>query len=73
MDIPSESILLSKISIGKTDVSIMEDERIKSITKFSSIAKALQSRDTFRWSVLVSAPKDKKESVRSASKKVLGL
>ncbi len=73
VDIPSESILLSKISIGKTDVSIMEDERIKSITKFSSIAKALQSRDTFRWSVLVSAPKDKKESVRSASKKVLGL
>lgn len=71
IDMPSESVLLSKISIGKTDVSILEDNRVKSITKISSIAKALQSRDTFRWAVLVSAPKEKRDAVKAATKKVL--
>ena len=47
VDIPSESALLSKISVGKTDVPILKDDRIRSITKMSTIAKALQSRDTF--------------------------
>lgn len=73
VDIPSESILLSKISIGKTDVSIFEEDRVKSITKISSIAKALQSRVPFRWSALVSAPNDSKEAVRDAAKNILGL
>ena len=71
IDIPSESVLLSKISIGKTDVSILEDDRVRSITKISSIARALQSRDTFRWAVLVSAPKGKQDAVEAAAKKVL--
>lgn len=71
VDMPSESALLSKISIGKTDVSILDDNRVKSITKISSIAKALQSRDTFRWAVLVSTPKEKLDVVKAATKKVL--
>ncbi len=73
VDIPSESALLSKISIGKTDVSILKDDKVRSITKMSSIAKALQSRDTFRWAILVSSPKDKTDAVGKAVKKVLNL
>lgn len=73
VDIPSESALLSKISIGKTDVSILDGGRVRNITKLSTIAKALQSRDTFRWAVLVSAPKDKRDAVEAAAKKVIGL
>jgi HD superfamily phosphohydrolase len=73
VDIPSESALLSKISIGKTDVSILDGNRVRSITKLSTIAKALQSRDTFRWAILVSSPKDKRDAVEHAAKKILGL
>ncbi|MEA4977553.1 MAG: HD domain-containing protein [Methanomassiliicoccaceae archaeon] len=72
VDIPSESALLSKISIGKTDVSILDGGRVRSITKLSTIAKALQSRDTFRWAILVSAPKDKRDAVEAAAKKIIG-
>jgi len=73
VDMPSESALLSKISIGKTDVQILKDDRIRSITKMSTLAKALQSRDTFGWALLVSSPKDKTEEVRKAAKKILNL
>lgn len=73
VDVPSESALLSKISIGKTDVSILEGERVRSITKLSTIAKALQSRDTFRWAILVSAPKDKRDAVEAAARRILGI
>ena len=73
VDVPSESALLSKISIGKTDVSILKDDKVRSITKMSSIAKALQSRDTFRWAILVSSPEDKTDAVGKAVKKVLNL
>ena len=72
VDIPSESTLLSKIKIGKTDVSILDSEdRVRSITKYSSVAKALQSRGAIDWSVMVSAPAKDYENVRRAASRVL--
>lgn len=72
VDIPSESTLLSKIKIGKTDVSIIDSEdRVRSITKYSSVAKALQSRGAIDWSVMVSAPAADYENVRRAAQRVL--
>ena len=72
VDIPSESTLLSKIKIGKTDVSIIDaEDKVRSITRYSSVAKALQSRGAIDWSVMVSAPSDKYDAVRQAASKVL--
>ena len=72
VDIPSESTLLSKIKIGKTDVSIMDSEdKVRSITKYSTVAKALQSRDAIDWAVMVSAPEKDYAAVRRAAEKVL--
>ena len=63
-----------KIKIGKTDVSIVgEDGKVRPLTRTSPIAKALQSRDSFSWSMLVACPEDKKEAVARATSKVLGL
>jgi len=73
VDIPSSSTLLSKINIGKTDVSILDDGKVRSLTRTSPIAKALQARDTFGWSLIVSAPGSSSEAVRKAVKKVLNL
>jgi len=74
VDIPPRSILLSNISIGKTDVSILDPEgKVKSLTRLSPIAKALQSRDTFGWSLLIASPEEHKDAVLKASKKVLNL
>ncbi|MCK9323641.1 MAG: HD domain-containing protein [Candidatus Methanomethylophilaceae archaeon] len=73
IDMPSSSTLLSKINIGKTNVSILDDGKVRSLTRTSPIAKALQARDTFGWSIIVSAPRSSSEAVRRAVKKVLNL
>ena len=71
-DIPSESALLSKVRIGKTDVSIIDSEdRVRSITKYSSVAKALQSRGAIDWAVMISAPEKDQEAVRRAAVRAL--
>ncbi|MDR2846659.1 MAG: HD domain-containing protein [Candidatus Methanoplasma sp.] len=74
VDIPPRSALLSSVNIGKTDVSILDEEgKVRSLTKLSSIAKALQSRDTFGWTLLVASPEEDSEPVAKAARKVLGL
>ena len=71
VDIPSESSLLSKVRVGKTDVSILDGDKVKSLTRYSSVAKALQSRDPIDWCVMVSAPENVRDAVRQASERVL--
>ncbi|MCL2032051.1 MAG: HD domain-containing protein [Methanomassiliicoccaceae archaeon] len=74
VDIPPSSILLSKMSIGKTDVSILDPEgKVKALTRLSPVAKALQSRDAFGWSLLIASPEEHKDAVRRASGKILNL
>jgi len=74
VEVTSKSNLQSNINIGKTDVSIMDDEgKVRSLTRFSPIARALQSRNPYGWAILVSAPSMYKESVEKAAKKILGL
>lgn len=73
VDIPSRSSLLSNVKIGKTDVSILSGGRVRPITRISPVAKALQSRDTFDWAVMVSSPNEHKERVGKAAASVLSL
>jgi HD superfamily phosphohydrolase len=73
VEITSKSNLQSNMNIGKTDVSIMDDEgKVKSLTRFSPIARALQSRNPYGWAILVSCPAQFRESGEKSAKKVLG-
>ena len=73
-ELTSKANLQSKVNIGKTDVSIIDDEgKVRSLTRFSPIARSLQARDPYGWAVLISAPSMMKESVEKASRKVLGI
>jgi HD superfamily phosphohydrolase len=73
VDIPSRSSLLSNAKIGKTDVSILHDGRVRPITRISPVSKALQSRDTFAWAIMVSSPDAHKERVEKATSSILNL
>lgn len=73
VDLPSKSALMSNVKIGKTNVPILYDGKVKPITRFSPLAKSLQSRPIFDWAVMVSAPKEHSEAVNKAAKKVLNL
>jgi hypothetical protein len=73
VDMPSRSSLLSSVKIGKTDVLIFHEGRLRPITKISPVSKALQSREIFDWAVMVSAPAEHKEKVGKAADSVLSL
>ena len=73
VDIPSKSTLLSNIKIGKTDVQILDGNKLRSVASFSPLAKSLQSRNIYDWSIMISAPKDCTEAVRKAARDILGI
>ncbi len=74
VELTSKSNLQNNINIGKTDVSIMDDEgKVRSLTRFSPIARSLQARDPYGWAILVSTPAPFREAVEKASRKVLGI
>ncbi|MBR4202141.1 MAG: HD domain-containing protein, partial [Candidatus Methanomethylophilaceae archaeon] len=70
----SKSNLQSTMNIGKTDVSIIDDEgKVRSLSRYSPIARSLQARDPYSWAILISAPEPFREQVEKASRKVLSL
>jgi uncharacterized protein len=74
LDIPLRSALSNMLTIGKTDVSVLDFEgKVRPITRISPVAKALQSRDTLDWAMMVAAPEDDREAVCRATRKILSL
>ena len=72
-ELTSSSNLQGRMKIGKTDVAIADEGgRIKSLARFSPIARSLQARDPYGWALLVSAPESDRDAVRRAAQKVLG-
>lgn len=73
VDIPSKSTLLSNVKIGKTDVQILDGNKLRSVASFSPLAKSLQSRSIYDWSIMISAPKGCTEAVRKAAKDIISI
>lgn len=73
IEVPSKSVLLSKMAIGKTDVPILDGGRVKSLASISPLAKSIQQRKSFDWLLRVSCPEDEKEIVGKAAKCVIGV
>lgn len=71
LDIPHRSLLLSEPRIGKTDVPILDGERVKPLSRYSPLARAIQSRGVHDWAVMVSTPAANREEVERAALKVL--
>jgi HD superfamily phosphohydrolase len=71
VDVPEKELLVSEPRIGKTEVPILDGNRVRPLTRHSPIAKALQTRSVHSWAVMVSTPEKHKEVVEKASRKVL--
>ncbi|MFA5312450.1 MAG: HD domain-containing protein [Methanomassiliicoccales archaeon] len=71
VDMPSKEILLTEPRIGKTEVPIWNGERVRSLSKYSPLAKAIQTRGVNEWAVLVSCPEEFKERVRKATERCI--
>lgn len=71
LDVPSKELMLSEPRIGKTDVPILANGRVKPLSKYSPLARALQYRSVYDWAVMVSCPKPLVEVVEKAANKVI--
>ncbi len=72
-EVTSKMNLQGMINVGKTDVSIADESgRIRSLSRYSPIARSLQSRDPFGWAMWVACPESLVDTVSRASRKVLG-
>lgn len=73
VDMPSKSAILSRQKIGKTDVNILDDGRVRSLSSFSALARSMQSRTGLGWAMMVSAPSGKENAVAKAARNVIGI
>lgn len=71
VDLPSRSSLFCMLRAGKTDIPIWDGEKVRPISRYSPLAKALQTRDVHDWTLLVSCPVQHREAVEKAAWKVL--
>ena len=73
LDMPERELLISEPRIGKTEVPILHEGRVRPLSRYSPLAKALQSRSVFDWAAMVSAPeKHRPEVSKAAAKAILG-
>ena len=71
LDIPDRSLLVSELRIGKTDVPILDGDRVRPLSRYSPLAKAIQARGVHDWAVMVSTLPENREEVERAAHKVL--
>ena len=71
LDMPERELLISEPRIGKTDVPILDEGRIRPLSRYSPLAKALQSRSVFDWAAMVATPDKNRAEVARAAQKVL--
>ncbi|HEY3419813.1 MAG TPA: HD domain-containing protein [Methanomassiliicoccales archaeon] len=71
LDMPERELLITEPRIGKTEVPIINGDRVRALSKYSPLAKAIQTRSVNDWAVMVSTPGTNQEKVRKAAEKVL--
>jgi HD superfamily phosphohydrolase len=71
LDIPERELLITEPRIGKTEVPIINGDRVRPLSKYSPLAKAIQTRSVNDWAVMVSTPEASRERVQKAAEKVL--
>jgi HD superfamily phosphohydrolase len=71
LDMPERELLISEPRIGKTEVPIIDEDKVRPLSRYSPLAKALQSRNVFDWAVMVSTPEKNRSEVAKAAQRVL--
>jgi hypothetical protein len=56
LDVPQRELITGEARLGKTEVPILNGDKVRPLTRLSPISKALQSRGVHDWAVMVSCP-----------------
>jgi HD superfamily phosphohydrolase len=71
VDVPGRDLLVTEPRIKATNVKILDDNRLKPLSRFSPLAKALEIRDVHDWEVMVCAAPKYLDRAEKVTRKVL--
>jgi HD superfamily phosphohydrolase len=71
IDVPEKELQITEPRIKATNVKILDNDRLKPLSKFSPLAKALEIRDVYDWEIMVSTAEKHMNKVEKVAKKVL--
>jgi HD superfamily phosphohydrolase len=67
LDVPDREVITGEARRGKTEVPILNEGKVRPLTRLSPISRALQSRGVHDWAVMVSCPSKHIERVERAA------
>ncbi|MHC1609109.1 MAG: HD domain-containing protein [Candidatus Methanofastidiosia archaeon] len=71
IDIPAPELLLSEPRITKTNVKILDDDKVTVLSKISPLANALRKRHVAEWAIMVFCDGKYKNQVAKVAKNIL--
>lgn len=71
LDLPERELEITEPRIHATNVKILDETRLKPLSNFSPLAKALEVRDVYDWELMVSSAPRYLDKVDKVAKKVL--
>lgn len=72
LDVPQRELITGEARLGKTEVPILNGDKVRPLTRLSPISKALQSRGVHDWAVMVSCPEKHVSKVEKVAAHVIG-
>jgi len=73
VDVPSGEISISEPRLSLTDLRVLDDGKVRMLSRLSSLSASLQTRRPYEWAVMVACPAKHRERVGKAAKKLLGI
>lgn len=71
IDVPSEEIATTEPRMSSVKIGILDEGRVRFISRISPLANSLQLRKVQGWALMVACPKKMGEDVRRAAERVL--
>lgn len=71
IDVPGEEILTSEPRLSSVNIGVLENNKVKPLSRVSSLASTLQLRKVQDWGLLVACPAEHRVKVKKAAEKVL--
>ena len=71
IDIPSRNVILSEPRLTKTNVKIVDGDHVYPLSKFSPLARALQTRKVQDWAIMVATPREYVEKVKKVAERII--
>ncbi len=71
VDVPHKELKLSEPRLSRTDIKVLDKDRLYSLDKYSPLARALKRRPTQSWGLMVSCPRELREELGHAARDLI--